>query len=405
MTVPRLPIIKAIDRKTTMQLRKVDNRAGYTLIELIAVLVIVGILATVALKSLTAINQTSRYEETKQELDRLAWAVAGNPNLVSGGVRTDYGYVGDVGSLPPNLDALVTNPGGWASWDGPYLTDAHSFDGSTTEFARDAWGAPYAYSGGVTIVSSGGPSALSRRIAQSEDDLLYNRVSAVVVDLDFTPPGTVYRDSVRLALRCPNGTGGWTTALRTPLADGYARFDSIPIGLHELRLIYLPTGDTLTRLANVDPGESYHAQMQYFADVWGVDSSVGGATELEFVADSDTLTTGNCNRLVFWIVNNTGGAVVVSSLTTTWGTPTAYYPRVLWNGAVVRSGSPALGSGDTANFTSARTVNAGQSVRIELRDFTRNSNGGGPPVNVIGAAFTATFSDGSTMSFTADLCD
>jgi len=129
------------------------SQKGYTLIEMVLVLVIIATIATVGLKSLTAVHQTSRFEETRQELDRLAAAIVGDPSFVSGGSRTDFGYVGDVGSLPPNLDALVTNPGGYATWDGPYLGDDFSTDGSSSTFKIDAWGAAYSYSGGVTVAS------------------------------------------------------------------------------------------------------------------------------------------------------------------------------------------------------------------------------------------------------------
>ena len=96
---------------------------GYSIIELLVVIVIVGVITAVALKSLSTVNDTARTEKTKKELDQLAYAVSGDPNVTSGGTRTDFGYVGDVGSMPPNLDALVSNPGGYATWQGPYLRD------------------------------------------------------------------------------------------------------------------------------------------------------------------------------------------------------------------------------------------------------------------------------------------
>ena len=98
----------------------IGSHDGYSLIELLVVIIILGVIATVAVKSLTGVNDTVRIEETRQELSHLAWAIAGRPKLVSGGQRTDYGYVGDVGSLPVNLTALVQNPGSYSTWDGPY---------------------------------------------------------------------------------------------------------------------------------------------------------------------------------------------------------------------------------------------------------------------------------------------
>ncbi len=246
------------------------EESGYSLIELIVVIVIVAILAAVGMKSMTAMNETVRVEETKAELEQLAHAVVGDPELMSGGGRTDFGYVGDVGSLPPNLDALVTNPGGLGTWDGPYIRDDFytSAGGVSTEFKVDAWGTAYQYSGGASIISTGSGSTISRRLGNSVDDLLYNRVTITVTDLDNDPPGSIYRDSVRLVLAYPDGSGGTTNRAASPDANGLVVFDSIPIGQQILNTIYLPANDTLTRLVTVNPGDNSYIQTQLYADVW-----------------------------------------------------------------------------------------------------------------------------------------
>jgi prepilin-type N-terminal cleavage/methylation domain-containing protein len=244
------------------------NCRGYTLIELVLVLVIIGVLASVGLKSLGAINQTTRIEETRQEMERLACAIAGNSSLVSGGSRIDFGYVGDVGSLPPNLDALVSNPGGYATWDGPYRVDDFTSGGANTQFKYDAWGAAYAYTGGVSVTSTGGGLTLTKQLAGSISDMLRNQVRVVVTDLDRTPPGSVYSDSVRFVLRVPNGSGSYTNKSRTPRDDGSASFDSVPIGIHELRLIYLPTADTLLRQVIVCPNSDSYLEMSLAENIW-----------------------------------------------------------------------------------------------------------------------------------------
>jgi prepilin-type N-terminal cleavage/methylation domain-containing protein len=244
------------------------NCRGYTLIELVLVLVIVGVLASMGLKSLSAVNQTTRIEETRQEMERLTCAIAGNPLLVSGGSRTDFGYVGDVGALPPNLDALVTNPGGYATWDGPYLVDDFTSGGANTLFKYDAWGAAYAYSTGINITSTGGGLTLTKQLAGSISDLLGNQVNVVVTDLDRTPPGAIYSDSTRFVLRVPNGSGSYTDKTRTPRGDGLTNFGSVPIGIHELRLIYLPTADTLLRQIIVCPNSDSYLEISLAENVW-----------------------------------------------------------------------------------------------------------------------------------------
>ena len=249
---------------------RLTSETGYSLIELIIVIVIVAIIASVAVKALRGTNEVVRTEETKAELEQLAYAVAGNPVVLSGGARTDYGYVGDVGALPPNLDALVTNPGGYGTWDGPYVRDDFyvTAGGASSEFKLDGWGRAYVYSGGNSIVSTGSGSSISRNIANATDDLLYNDLSIAVVDIDNDLPGTVFRDSVRIVLTHPDGAGGYTSRTTNPDGNGLAVFDSIPIGRHTLRTVYLPTNDTLTRLINIDPGRSSYLQTQLFSDVW-----------------------------------------------------------------------------------------------------------------------------------------
>ncbi|MEZ5358097.1 MAG: prepilin-type N-terminal cleavage/methylation domain-containing protein [Candidatus Zixiibacteriota bacterium] len=383
---------------------EIGSQSGYSLIEVVVVIIILGILASVALQPTGEIVTTVRTEETKAEMERLAFAIAGNPVLVSNGIRTDFGYVGDVGALPPNWDALVTNPGGLSTWNGPYIQDAFAGGTGNNEFKFDGWGAPYS-APGISFSSVGSGETMTRKVSNSVDDLLYNQVTLTVYDLDFSPPGIDNIDSVEFHLIYPNGTGGFETASDFPDRNGMVTFDSVPIGVHLLHVEYIPDNDTITRKINVNPGQHYYGDIQYFADVWRPDTgSTGGATTLEYVGESDTLTSVNCFRLVFWVVNNTGASVDITSLKLTWSSPTAYYQNVFWGGTQVRSGSPALGSGGTAVFSSTRTINAGASAQIRIEQFHRNSNGGGPPVDMTDTDFTVELSDGTTFTFRADLC-
>jgi general secretion pathway protein G len=244
------------------------QQAGYTLMEVLAVVVILGILAAVGSTYLGPTIEHQRFEDTRREMDRLANAIAGDPSLVSGGVRTDCGYIGDIGAMPPNLSALVTNPGGYTTWDGPYITDDFSTDGSSSEYLRDGWGNSYSYSGGNTITSSGNGSTLTREIASSLDKLLRNSMSFAVIDIDNTPPGSTHRDSVRFVLTYPDGSGSYANISRFPDNGGFVSFDSIPIGNHTLRVIFTSTNDTITKRVNVNPGGDYYSEIQHYDDIW-----------------------------------------------------------------------------------------------------------------------------------------
>jgi len=274
------------------------SEKGYTLVELVVVIIIIGIIAGIAVNSLKHSTEVARIEETKQELDLLAQAIAGDPDLISGGSRSDFGYVGDIGALPSSLDALVTNPGGYATWRGPYIRDEFSTGAGNSEFQIDAWGAAYSYAGGTAISSTGGPTSITRELAGSADDLLHNAVSVAIVDLDFTPPGNTYRDSVTVALTYPNGTGSITTRTVSPSGDGFARIDSVPVGVHMLRVVYTPDNDTISRKVTISPGEDYYADIQYYANVWtAVATCAGGGTMVlrpDGVGSQSDLTSDGC---------------------------------------------------------------------------------------------------------------
>jgi prepilin-type N-terminal cleavage/methylation domain-containing protein len=260
-------------------LKETVKNSGYTLFELLVVIVIVSIIASVALRSLKSINNAARAERTKEELNQLAYAIAGDPNMYSGGIRIDFGYIGDVGSMPPNLDALVKNTSGLASWNGPYLHDDYliSAASNSTGFKTDEWGANYSYSGGNTISSNGTGSAITRQIANSVDDLLYNAVAITITDINQIPPGAIYKDSVAVNLTLPNGAGGNVTISRIPTSDGFARIDSVPIGQHELEVIYQPLADTLKRKVTVNPGMQSNINLNLFVSFGGTTPPTGSS--------------------------------------------------------------------------------------------------------------------------------
>ncbi|MFC1475028.1 prepilin-type N-terminal cleavage/methylation domain-containing protein [Candidatus Zixiibacteriota bacterium] len=248
---------------------RLKNIGGYSLFELIVVIVIIGIIATVSLKSMRQTYDSIRVEETKKELDMLAQAIVGTHDLISGGNRTEFGYIGDIGSLPPNLSALVTNPG-YATWDGPYINDKFyaSVGGSESEYAYDGWGKAYTYSGGLTIISNGGSSTITREIAASTNILLNNSLSFNITDLDLTPPGDTYKDSVKFSYTYPNGTGSIATVEKYPTSNGLVQYNTLPIGQHTLKVIYIPDNDTLQRVIIIEPGQTNYQEINLNGNYW-----------------------------------------------------------------------------------------------------------------------------------------
>jgi len=235
------------------------RQSGFSFIELLVVIVVIGILASVAMQSMTARVEDVRRLQTEREMEMLARAIVGDPSLTQNGARSDFGYVGDVGAFPPNLQALYQNPGGYTTWDGPYLTT--SFVADSTGFKSDAWGKPYAYAGGVLISSTGSGTAITKKIADATSDYLLNRITSSITDATGAIPGATYADSIIVAISYPNGAGGTSGKTYHPNAAGGFTLDSIPAGTHSLRIVFTPENDTLQRYLTVLP--RHRSQIAY----------------------------------------------------------------------------------------------------------------------------------------------
>lgn len=117
-----------------------SRRAGFTLMELLVVLVIIGLLA--------ALVGPSLYQRIKP-----AKRAAASSQIQSFMTALDNFYI-DVGRYPTTregLGALREEPAGVDGWRGPYLKQ---------EVPTDPWGNPYQYrqpgrNGGYEIVSYG----------------------------------------------------------------------------------------------------------------------------------------------------------------------------------------------------------------------------------------------------------
>lgn len=375
------------------------SEKGLTLIELVMVIIVIGILAGVAMKSMDSAIETGRIESTKKEMNVLAMAIAGNPDLVNNGSRTDYGYVGDVGSLPPDLDALVTAPTAHSTWKGPYVSS--NFMQSADDYKKDAWGALYTYSGDITITSTGSGSNITRKIANAVPELTGNTIRGAVMDAQGIPPGP-HSDSVNIIMTYPDGGGLTTTSSINPSPSGNYNFTGIPIGNHIVAAVNLATHDTLISYVSVSPRSVVINNIRFGYALWG-DTSGGGPGPtggLQYMSGSAT-TTGGGADVEFQISNNSGAAIMVNWLEATYThAPTAYYERVRWgSGSVAFQPNPMYGSGDKATFSSSKTLDDGSTETIKLQGFSSSKSGAGSSVNMTGSSFTVSFSDGSVITF------
>jgi len=144
-------------------LRRLQATGGFTLIELVIIIIVLGILAAFVTARYSDFLQQSKVNATKSELQELKRAIVGNPRITAGGKYTDIGYEGNLGSPPARLRDLVNKPSGvpdynkisGLGWNGPYIDD------SGDDYLTDAWGEEYVYD----------PQARSIRSVGSGEDI------------------------------------------------------------------------------------------------------------------------------------------------------------------------------------------------------------------------------------------
>jgi len=106
-------------------MRRRKSESGFTLVELLVVMVIIGLLAALVGPNIMKAGDKGRISSTKAQIANFGTALDS--------------FRLDIGRYPTSqegLQALQERPAGADRWDGPYLKKA---------VPLDAWGHPYVY--------------------------------------------------------------------------------------------------------------------------------------------------------------------------------------------------------------------------------------------------------------------
>jgi type II secretory pathway pseudopilin PulG len=131
---------------------------GFTLVELIIIIVTLGILAAVAIPKMGLMTESSKINATKDEIIRIKTAIVGDARVVAGGEFINRGFEGDVGFVPSSLADLAAKPDSIPiydkftrlGWNGPYI------DSAGQNFLNDSWDIAYNYNAAARTITSTG---------------------------------------------------------------------------------------------------------------------------------------------------------------------------------------------------------------------------------------------------------
>ena len=118
----------ALQESLDMNIRKYGmahshRQSGFTLVELLLVLVILALIAGLVLPGIIGKAESAKAKAASSQISRISMSVES--------------FYLDTGNTPSSLDELVNQPSGVTGWNGPYIKNS---------LLKDPWGQAYRYS-------------------------------------------------------------------------------------------------------------------------------------------------------------------------------------------------------------------------------------------------------------------
>ena len=185
---------------------KNSNKKGFTLLEILVIITIIGILATVALVFYGDTRQRSRITQAKHDLDQVRSAIS----IMS--LDTDewpgHQSIGKICSgtcdanelfLNTNNGGLINNNGSFSNWSGPYIKSN----------LKDPWGNYYFFDSDYDLIIGGGDQGhygvvIGTLGPDAETTVACRVINDYQVDRPGSAPGYCDEDDILLILENPN---------------------------------------------------------------------------------------------------------------------------------------------------------------------------------------------------------
>ena len=282
-------------------------KTGFTLIEVLVVLVIFGFMLAMMPRIFTGYDAQQRFDETRERMLDIKKAILGSPGAYVNGQRQFAGYITDMGELPElnregqpeslwKKGALPSWGYGntskiWIGWRGPYMEEP---PGSVL---RDGWGNPFAFvkgpsvsekieEGDMKIKSLGADGREGGKEYDEDIELLVREteyMGAVAGQVDF---GEGENGNVRVQICYPSSGMETNKVIEGVDHEGYFRFEkgaqgegeadlNIPSGVR--RIVASVAGIEKELIFCVEPTGNWLGtlKLEYMVSVHGLKLEIG----------------------------------------------------------------------------------------------------------------------------------